>query len=180
MLNILRATSMTHDELADRLRKEYGSDRASIIMSIFLSIHRNDSFEKAGMTPDEIAQVQNALDDALQALCPKPCASIVPEFWDTHAGQLIAEVQFWLWGDDYIQKAEAARIIYGDVPQRALMNNINNLITHGDLQVYRRPDREMNYPRRPSKRTTENASPRSWLLRKSDVENFAAKRSAKR
>lgn len=153
----------TQTKLHNRLAKEYGSERASIIMSIFVSIQRNDSFDKSGMSADEIAQVESALHDTLAALCPEPCAGIKPTFWASAAGQLIAQMQFWLWGDEYISRVDAARILFGDTSNRSVAN-IRFFVKDGQLPTYRRPNREMGQRRSAKKRATakdEYTSPRT-------------------
>jgi hypothetical protein len=160
-----RLSSVTDEKTADKTLRtlnavqndEYGENSA------------DERFAK------QRAQVEQAVKTASEAICPPPCDSISSEFWDTEAGQLLAEAQYWLYAPEYITIADAARLIYGAAETRNLVA-IRDLIKRGVLTRYRRPDARFKYRRADTK--TDRGS-RNWLLRESEVRTHADRRNQK-
>jgi hypothetical protein len=176
-MQTLLETAMTQTELHKRLVREYGEEHASAIFVLLLAISR-DELAKEHTSEGERAQVETALNDTMQTLCPEPCAGIKPTFWDSPAGQMIAQAQFWLWGDEYISRADAARILFGDASVRSLAA-LRWFIDDGQLNTYRRPNKERGQLRTQKNRATnkgEYTSPRTWVLRRSEVKALAERR----
>jgi hypothetical protein len=60
-------------------------------------------------------------------------------FWQTALGQVIQHCCVWLHGDELITISEAARLLYADTSQRAIMR-VQRLLKRGDLQRFIDPD----------------------------------------
>ncbi len=161
---------MTQDELRVNLTKALGSRRAKTIMDELLAID-------AGLllTPNRILKIM--VDDVLNVLCPHPCAAILESFWETEAGQLIAQAQQLLYAEDYITTADAARMIYGKADAHAIMS-VQHLVDNGAIKRYRRPTRDIK-SRPVANRVTEKRTSRAWMLRRSEVESLIAQRKNK-
>lgn len=104
-------------------------------------------------------------------------------FWNGNLGQVIAETQFWLYYDERMLAAEAARFLY-DLPEdeavpTSKIVTLTNLANKGVLVRIRRPEREFYSVRDDSRRKTANRN-QSWFYVRSDMEAYKQHRQAKR
>jgi hypothetical protein len=119
------------------------------------TIHRRNA------NPAFVREVEQAVEQMLAVLYTPldggPC--IVPRDAWTRSPlmELLASVTYWLYQDDLISIADAARVLYGTSTDAVLVR-VRRMIERGDLRHYWRPGREHKQ--------------RSFLVRRSEVERL--------
>jgi hypothetical protein len=129
-------------------------------VTIFERIERG-KIDRRSADPAFVREVEHAVEHILVVLYTpldgRPF--IVPRDAWTHSAlmNLLASVTYWLYQDDLISIADAARVLYGDSTD-ALLVRVRRIIERGELRHYWRPGRE--------------AKQRSFLVRRSEVERL--------
>jgi hypothetical protein len=127
-------------------------------VKVFERIERG-SLDRRTTDPTFVDEVEQAVEQLLAVLYTpldgRPF--VLPRDAWTHSPlmKLLASVTYWLYQDDLISLAEAARWLYGDSTDARLMR-VRRLIERGQLRHYWLPGRE--------------AKQRSYLVRRSEVE----------
>jgi hypothetical protein len=127
-------------------------------VKVFERIERG-KLDRHRADPTFIREVEQAVDQIIAVLYTpldgRPF--IVPRDAWTHSPlmKLLASVTYWLYQDDLISMADAARLVYG-ASDDALLSRIRRMIERGQLRHYWLPGRE--------------AKQRSYLVRRSEVE----------
>jgi hypothetical protein len=129
-------------------------------VKVFERIERG-TIDRRSADPAFVRAVEDAVEHILAVLYTPldGRAFIVPRDAWTHSPlmQLLASVTYWLYQDDLITNAEAARILYG-ASNDTLLARVRRAIERGELRHYWRPGR---------------ASPQyAALVRRSDVERL--------
>ncbi len=129
-------------------------------VKVFERIERG-TIDRRTVAPAFVQEVEQAVEQLLAVLYTpldgRPF--VLPRDAWTHSPlmKLLASVTYWLYHDDLMSIAEAARLLYGS-SDLAMLARIRRLIERGDLRHYWRPGRE--------------AKQRSFLVRRSEVERL--------
>lgn len=123
--------------------------------------------------------VEAALDTVLVAICPPPCkmSMIDPAWWDTPAGEIISAAQYWLYADQLISPAEAARRVYGDSLAKSIVG-VERYVAAGKIRRVRRTDATFSWRRKEWAGSSQKKK-QGWLIFANDVENVIAERAEK-
>jgi hypothetical protein len=90
---------------------------------------------------DEKAITAENLNRVLRALIPEHCKGLTDIFWNSQAGQLILEAQYWLVSDDLLTPKSAAEFLFGnqDSANFKFLQSHGNPIRKPDIEIRRNP-----------------------------------------
>jgi hypothetical protein len=113
-------------------------------VKVFERIERG-AIHRAAVDPAFVRQVEDAVEQVLLVLY-RPLDGrpfMIPRDAWNHSPlmRLLASVTHWLYQDDLITMAEAARLLYG-TSDNAVLGRIRRGIERGELRHYWRPDRD--------------------------------------
>ena len=93
---------------------------------------------------------------------PATAEGILPEFWDTPAGEQQAQALWIVNQHEALSLADAARLMGVEANPRGIM------YVEARLPLYRKPRAAMHY-RRPAYRRSGEGTTRAWYVLRSDV-----------
>lgn len=170
--NEVRDTSQDDINALDLLQHLPDPDFAQRVIDTFKAYIAD--YGRLGETFDPA--IETLVNEVLPQLPHEREGVIEVGFWDTPAGQFLAEVFHKLYRDKLITVAEAAALLYGNSETKSI-TLIRQRFTTGSLRRFRRPASRIW--RRPAERRKTEQSRRQWLVHIDDLNRLIEEKKNK-